>query len=384
MKLAFIFDVRFTKYNNHYYSTNLTQEFWTKRYLRVFDEIIVIGRYMDTNTDPTGKLVISDNDKVHFHCIKEIKPILRIFNQEYESKFISNEISDCDAVICRGWWGVKECKKNNKKYLVESVSCVWDAYWNHGTLGKLVAPYMYIKQRAAIKNAPYVIYVTNQFLQRRYPTTGRSTNVSNVMLYNEIYGQEIEQRCERIKTINNRDYVVIGTAAAVDVKYKGQEFVIKALARLKKKGIERYVYRMIGAGNPEYLLHIAKKLKVEEFVEIQGAIPHSQVANWLDSIDIYIQPSLQEGLPRSLIEAMSRGVPCLGTKTGGIPELLEPAFVCKNNRVIDKQLASMIEKLNDISIMEKCVFRNIKEAEKYKADVLEARRYNFLKMFSEE
>ena len=43
---------------------------------------------------------------------------------------------------------------------------------------------------------------------------------------------------------------------------------------------------------------------------------------WLDDMDLYIQPSLQEGLPRAVVEAMSRGLPALGAHTGGIPELL--------------------------------------------------------------
>ena len=51
-------------------------------------------------------------------------------------------------------------------------------------------------------------------------------------------------------------------------------------------------------------------------------MPHEKIFDYLDNIDIYIQPSKQEGLPRAFIEAMSRGCPSLGSKVGGIPELL--------------------------------------------------------------
>ena len=48
------------------------------------------------------------------------------------------------------------------------------------------------------------------------------------------------------------------------------------------------------------------------------------MSGWLDDIDIYLQPSFQEGLPRATIEAMSRGAACVGSTCGGIPELLPP------------------------------------------------------------
>ena len=54
-----------------------------------------------------------------------------------------------------------------------------------------------------------------------------------------------------------------------------------------------------------------------------GVLPSGQpVLNWLDDIDIYVQPSFQEGLPRALVEAMSGGRPAFASTTGGIPELL--------------------------------------------------------------
>lgn len=52
---------------------------------------------------------------------------------------------------------------------------------------------------------------------------------------------------------------------------------------------------------------------------LEGGDP---VLNWLDEVDIYLQPSLKEGLPRALVEAMSRGCPAIGSRLAGIPELL--------------------------------------------------------------
>ena len=58
-----------------------------------------------------------------------------------------------------------------------------------------------------------------------------------------------------------------------------------------------------------------------------GLKTSKEVMKILKDADIYLQPSLQEGLPRSVVEAMSVALPCIGFNTGGIPELLEPEFV---------------------------------------------------------
>jgi glycosyltransferase involved in cell wall biosynthesis len=67
----------------------------------------------------------------------------------------------------------------------------------------------------------------------------------------------------------------------------------------------------------------AAALGLDDIVTFVGGVPAGQsVRDELDRAAIFVLPSLVEGLPRALVEAMARGLPAIGSKIGGIPELL--------------------------------------------------------------
>ena len=148
---------------------------------------------------------------------------------------------------------------------------------------------------------------------------------------------------ERKKKILNHlisEPLVIGTGAALAVSYKRQVDVIKSIAKLKKLGII-FKYKLVGEGDPQKLIQTIKN-EVDDLVTVVGTLKHDEVFEFLKSIDLYIQPSKQEGLPRSLVEAMSMAVPSLGSKIAGIPELLDAdcLFEAGNIDEICKKLIS--------------------------------------------
>lgn len=381
MKLGFIFDVKFTEYNGHYYAVNLTEDLWQTRYLQVFDEIVVIGRSVHSDKCPEGRLVQSDMPRVSFRCIENTNPIKRVFRLQKESEFICNAISDCDAVICRGWWGVKECRQLRKNYMFEVISCVWDSMWNHSFLGKCVALPYFLLQKQTVKNAPYVLYVTKKFLQKRYPTKGIQFGITDTELPPETDTDILVNRMTHIK--NDHKTVLLGTCAAVNVAYKGQKYVIKALALLKKRGFTNYKYQMVGNGDQTKLRRYAQKLGVADQIEFLGGLPHDRVFDWLDTIDIYVQPSFQEGLSRAVVEAMSRGLPCIVSDAGGNPELIEPEFVCKRHFQFAEQIAESVLQM-DIDKQRVCAQRNYQTTQEFSPDKVNEQRILFMKAFVEK
>jgi glycosyltransferase involved in cell wall biosynthesis len=95
-------------------------------------------------------------------------------------------------------------------------------------------------------------------------------------------------------------------------------------------------------------------------------------------IDVYTQPSHTEGLPRALVEAMSLGLPCLGSKVGGIPELLE-----ENCLFTPQSKAEILLKIKQINKewMLNHAERNFEKSQEYTRDILEERRRVFYKEF---
>lgn len=237
--------------------------------------------------------------------------------------------------------------------------------------GKIVAPYFELLARRMIKEAPYVVYVTNEYLQRLYPTKGKTIGISNV----EILESDQEVLKKRIEKINRKEGpLVLCTVAAIDVPYKGQEYVIRAMNQLRIEGIETK-YFVIGGGDKSRLSKIAEKYDLKESVIFTGPIMRENVFEYLDLSDVYIQPSLQEGLPRAMIEAMSRALPAIGFNTAGIPELIDKKYVCKRKSV--GQITQCIELLLKSNNLENEAKKNFIKSKEYLFSTLNENRKNF-------
>lgn len=383
-RLLFCYDGPLKKdEENEYYGTSLTDEVF-KRYEVIAENINIAIRVRrikeNDNISRYTKITKEKYNIIECPNISSIKGLL--FRKKECKKILEEKIKDSDYVIARlpsmiGNLSIDIAKKLNKPYLIELVGCPWDALWNYSLKGKMFAPIMTYITKKRIKTAPYVLYVTKEFLQRRYPTKGKSINCSNVLL-NDIDEKNLKIRRDRIYRNEENPVKVIATTAAVNVKYKGQKYVIKAINELKKKGMI-FEYWIIGGGNNSYLKKFVKKYKLEKQIKFLGALPHNMVFEKLKNVDIYIQPSKQEGLPRALIEAMSIGCLCIGSQTGGIPELLEDNYIFKKGNV--KQLVNIIKNVKTEDYIEQGK-KNFEKSKDYKKEILENRRNNFYKEFA--
>lgn len=373
---------------NCYVGSAFSQEVFD-RYLQYFDHITMLMRKADTAPDDTEALSHMNrisSEKIDVIFLPNQMASLRNYlspslAREYRRIVIEN-ITPERAVIVRapsksGSIAVDYCHKIGKPVLVEAVGCPWDSGWNHGWKGKILAPRSWLMFRRTMRKADYAIYVTSEFLQRRYPTSGKSAGVSDVELQ-PVDEAVLEKRLEKIRFREGK--LRIGTAGALHVAYKGQRYVIEALAKLKRQGNTNFVYHLAGGGDSSVLQSLAKRLGVQDQVVFDGALSHDEMFAWLDALDVYVQPSKVEGMPRALIEAMSRGLPALGTRVGGIPELLmEQDMFTKGN---SESIARMLSGFTDTELAQAAT-RNFEFAKRFQRDELELQRSALYSAFAD-
>jgi len=113
--------------------------------------------------------------------------------------------------------------------------------------------------------------------------------------------------------------LVVGTVGSL-TKVKNQSLLLRACARLIKHGVDAEV-RIAGEG-PERatLMDVASFLGISRQVRLLGHV--ADVAEFLNQLDIFVLPSDSEQHPNALLEAMACGLPCIGTRVGGVPEIL--------------------------------------------------------------
>jgi glycosyltransferase involved in cell wall biosynthesis len=111
--------------------------------------------------------------------------------------------------------------------------------------------------------------------------------------------------------------IVIGTIASLTSK-KGHEFLLRAVATLRDRGVASTL--VLAGDGPERprLEALTQQLGLAGRVHFLGAVP--QAADVLAAIDVFVLPSLVEGLPLALLEAMRAGKAVIATAVGGVPE----------------------------------------------------------------
>ncbi len=216
-------------------------------------------------------------------------------------------------------------------------------------------------------------FVTEYTLQRRYPPgpAAYATHGSDVDLQPEAFATG-----PRIGGVplTQPNIVTVGT---LDQLYKAPDVLIDAVAACRDPGFRA---RLTFIGDGQYrgeLESRASRRGIGDRVRFLGQmLPGEPIRKALDLADLFVLPSRQEGLPRAMIEAMARGLPCLGSTVGGIPELLLPEDMVPPGRVLE--LARKIREVSgDPARLAAMSARNLDKAREFGVEVLRARRRVF-------
>lgn len=365
----------------HYYSNAVEATY--RRYCSEGDVIHIIC-YCKSVDLPTQNMV--DDERITFVFVNKINSIKSVLKGDIREnkKIVRNIVEKSDICFAHlpcthGRLVVRAAKEIGKPCMTVIVGCPWDVYRTYNWKGKIIAPFERLSLVNIQKKALWSIYVTNRFLQKRYPTNGQHIGCSNV---NITTGDE-KVLLKRLNTIHSRTQsncvMTIGTVGNISVPYKGQEYVIRAIAILRNEGID-YEYHLYGGGDSSRLKKVAKECRIEDRVFFHGAIPHDRILEAFDDMDIYAHPSKTEGLPRSLVEAESRGCLCLGTNVGGITELLDKDFLFPAGNV---HAICDILRIITPSLLELQAKRNFEFSKQYDKTLLNKRRQQFINYFKQ-
>ena len=127
-------------------------------------------------------------------------------------------------------------------------------------------------------------------------------------------------------SINKNDHregsIIFGSIGRLNWA-KGYDLLIKTLYRIKKEHPNFYL-KIAGDGPYRNMLeNMIDKYYLRKNILILGELHYNDIPKFLLSIDLYIQPSVSEGSPITLKEAMASSLPILASTAGGIPEIIE-------------------------------------------------------------
>jgi glycosyltransferase involved in cell wall biosynthesis len=363
--------------------------FW-KRYLEVFDHVKVIARVRVVNA-ASSDLNRADGQGISFAAIPYyIGPWQYLMRSISIKRAATNSIAPKDAVIMRVGSQIASCilpylEKTGKPYGLEVVGDPYDVF-APGSVRHPLRPFFrwwFVRQlRDQCAKACAVAYVTKEALQRRYPPSlgAFSTHYSSI----ELTGSAFVASSRKVQKKTSLTLINVGTMAQF---YKAQDILIDAVWKCVNDGFD---LKLILVGDGKHRNELETQVKVLDFsnrVTFTGQLPGSDAVRvQLDQADLFLLPSKQEGLPRAMIEAMARGLPCIGSTIGGIPELLpdEDMVSPGDSTVLSKKIQ---EVACDPLRMTRMSARNLEKAKNYYEEILRERRmpfYQYVRKKTEE
>lgn len=360
--------------------TMFAYRFW-KRYLEVFDHVRVVARVRPVEAVPCS-WERADGDGVSVVAVPHyLGPGQFLRQLRQVQRATRAAVGHDDAVILRVSSTianvlVPHLRRTNRPYGVEVVCDPYDGF-APGAISHPLRPlfrWWFSQQlRRQCANAHAASYVTKQALQDRYPPTpGRfAIPCSDV----ELPASALAPRPREVLHGTRRIHLV--TVGSLAHRHKGLDILIDAVHICVRSGHDLQL-NVVGDGmyRPE-LEAQARRLGIAGRVEFRGQLTAgAPVRIQLDAADLFILASRQEGLPRAMVEAMARALPCIGTAIGGIPELLPSADLVPSG-----DAAALAREIQDVvsdpARMARMSARNLETAKHYQEDVQRRSRLAF-------
>lgn len=350
-----------------------------RRYLRVFDRVNVVARIVDIPIAPHDYKRADGNQVMFTGVPNYVGPMQYVSQSRRIRDAVVSGIGDEWAIIMRvpspiasTVWS--SLRREGRPYAVEVAGDPHDVFAPGAVRHPLRVFFRYwftLQLKRQCANATAASYVTEHTLQKRYTCPAFSIGVSDVELTSDSFVSSA-----RVYEATSRPLIMI-TVGSLAQLYKGPDVLIDALTQCVDNGLD---LKLIFVGDGKHRSELEDRVRtngMEDRVTFLGVLPSgARVREQLDAADLFVLPSRTEGLPRALLEAMARALPCIGSTVGGIPELLPLTDLVAPSDV--HSLASKIrEVVDNPKRMTLMSAQNLERARKYREELLQERRISF-------
>ena len=354
--------------------------YWT-RYLEVFDSVRIVARSRQVTDAPDNWHRVDGKNVTFTRVPHYIGPLQFALRSRRVKNVVRRSFHPDDALIMRVPTLFAACLeqvlyRSGHPYGVEVVGDPYDVFAPGALRHPLRRFFRWLvprQLRRQCRHACAAAYVTEEALQQRYPPASDafSTHCSTIHLPASAIVSQPRRPTDR----HRFRLAFVGTLQEM---YKAPDILLDAVGICVRAGLDLDLV-MVGDGKHRGELESRASARgLEDRVDFLGQIPAGNpVREQLDKADLFVLPSLTEGLPRAMIEAMARALPCIGSTAGGIPELLAAEDLVPPGDA--QALAAKITEVvtGDPQRMSRMSARNLEEAWKYEGQSLLRRRIVF-------
>jgi glycosyltransferase involved in cell wall biosynthesis len=389
MRVLIVIDHRFdsTPDGAVWTQTMFTPSYW-KRYLEVFDEVRVVARVRPVEKALPGWIQVNV-DEITVQPLPHYLGPWEYFRQRQQVLAAAQSaftVGDAIMFYSASPPVLAIQKKTDALGYPFGVYIIANPYdvFSPGAVRNPLRPFFRWlaprQLRSLCQSASAAAYITEAALQHQYPPspTAFTTYYSMAELTDEAF---VEQ--PRTFGPGQTSWTLI-TVGAMSQLYKAQDILIKALARCVHQGMD---LQLVFVGDGQYRLMLetqAAELGIGDRCHFRGQLTTGSVVRQeLDQADLFVLPSRQEGLPRAMLEAMARGLPCIGSTVGGIPELLplEDMVPPTNIEALADKICEMVK---DTDRLTHSSAQNLHRAQDYREHCIRDRRTMFYKTLRQQ
>lgn len=338
----------------------LEHKFFVDENNKIFCEKVINDEILERYTSVFGNVTICARllDKKPMNCISITNPNISIFplpNINFKKIFkfypkiiksIRIEAKKFDAFIIRApsmisFIAYNAVKKMHKPIMVELVINPKHFFMDEENVPIAKKCLLVFLRRTVVnhtkkmcKSVNAVLYVTKESLQNDYKSRsllkGESKKYFSVACSDVILKQGNYNSVPNVHDFS-KPFVICHIGWMMGLN-KGHKTVIEIISKLKHGGKNCNAV-FIGDGPMKTQFEqYATSLNVKHEVLFLGKInSFDEIQKVLKTSHLFLFPSINEGLPRVLLEAMSNSLPCVAYDTDGIPELLENNYIANIN-----------------------------------------------------